>query len=541
MLKANKKALHIAILSGALLLAGCGDEDLAATNGSPVETVKYNHIGITANYDDSTVTLFDADTMAVTHAAIALSGAAPSAITLSTDNKTAYVSNSGSDDISIIDLISGTEMGVIGLSGDAPGRSIIAPDGYLYVTFGNSSFIAKVDIVATTPAEVDTFEPSTVGLSASNAIVATPDGQSLYAAFDGGEGDSLVKFDVALGDEVDAFSTDSVGDLEIDSNGILYVLPSYADDTLYRFDTNSDEFADEVELTYSDLEMNDLHLYNGTLFAAVNAEGDSGGVAEVSATFDPNSYAYDSDDDSDYDVALGFNFNFLGTDYSEVSMNSNGVVSFGGYVSYGEGLNYITGFTPNNEDLDSRHIFNYSSRVANDYVVFQWLTNTYDGNENVNAFTSFEVVLYRNGQARFDYLLSGPDAIEEDDGSSYGVGDEEEMVNLRDTLDSPFSIERKSYLWDPATPNTMTEVPFAWEGTGIHFNPAILSGEGGGGYVSGVGASDDHIFMTTLHNYNGDDVNAVVVYDRDTMLPLDTPIAVGAEPCAIAIAKIVVE
>jgi len=47
--------------------------------------------------------------------------------------------------------------------------------------------------------------------------------------------------------------------------------------------------------------------------------------------------------------------------------------------------------------------------------------------------------------------------------------------------------------------------------------------------------------MTTLRNNDGDDVNAVVVYDRNTMLALDSQIVVGEEPRAIAIAKVPVE
>jgi len=514
MLSSKKKALHIAILAGTLLIAGCGESDSETpANNGPESTIEYRHIGITANFDASTVTIFNADTMAVSHAAVALSGVEPTAITLSKDNKTAYVSNSGSDDISIIDLITGTEVGVIGLSGSSPGRSIIVPDGHLYVAFEASGFIAKVDIAATTPAEVDTFEPSTEGLFAPSAIVATPNGQSLYVAFKN-EGDAvlakfdiapgdvafknesdavLVKFDIASGDEVDSFPVDSINDLEIDSQGIIYIMPDDEVEALYRFDTNSDEFTDDAELSDASFEMNDLHLYDGKLFAVVNTDEGSGGVAEISTSFNPNGFANDSGLDVYYTVELPFEFNFQGSSYTEVTVNGNGAVSFDGEFAYDVDLDALTGFVPNNADLSSEGVFNYSSRLYGDRAVFQWLTSIEAEDGNVNGLTSFEVVLYDNGQARFDYLMSGPEAILQENGDldndydlSYGVADGEDvLVNLRDALGSPFNLERKSYLWDPATPEIMTEVAFAWEGTGIHFHPAILSGEGGGGYTSG--------------------------------------------------------
>jgi len=549
-LNTGKNALHVAILAGTVLIAGCNNTDNEVILNNPDDTVEFRHIGITTNYDDNTITLFNADTMAVTHADIALSGSLPTAVTLSTDNTTAYVSNDGSNDISIIDLLSGTEVGVIGLSGTAPGRSVIATDGYLYVAFNGSSGIAKVDITATTPAEIDMLMPNSEAELSANAVAATADGAFLYASYDEGKGDSgslLVKFDLNTMEEVASFESQSNIDMEIDENGILYLLPGNQDDAIYRFDTNTDSASDNAELANSaNLEMNDLHLYNGKLFATTNADDHSGGVAEISTLFNPNNFTYESGDDNSYNLDLGFDFNFFGTNYNNVTMNSNGTASFNNYTRYvnSDVLNDIIGFSVNNDDLNSSDLFNYSSRVYTNHAVFQWLTNTYYGDENANAFTSFEVILYDNGQARFDYLLSGPDAIyegEEDENYPYGVGNGEVVVNLRDTIGSPFALQRKSYLWDPATPNTMTEVPFAWEGTGIHFNPAILSGEGGGGYTSGVGITDSHIFMTTLRNYDGDATNNIVVYDRDTMLPLNNTIAVGSGPRAIAIAKLPIE
>jgi len=565
MLNTGKNALHVAILAGTVMIAGCNNTDSEIILNNPDDTVEFRHIGITTNYDDSTITLFSADTMAVTHADIALSGSLPTAVTLSTDNKTAYVSNYGSSNISIIDLLSGTEVGVIGLSGTSPGRSVIAADGYLYVSCNGSSGIAKIDITATTPAEIDTLMPNSEADLSATAVAATADGAFLYASYDEGkgEGDSgslLVKFDLNTMEEIASFESHSNIDMEIDENGILYLLPGNQDDTIYRFDTNTDTASDNAELADSaNLEMNDLHLYNGKLFATTNAEDRSGGVAEISTHFNPNGFNYDSRDDSNYIVDLGFDYHFIDTDYPSVSMNSNGAVSFyeegdrdddaeneSGYVSYNAGVKRIIGFTPNNEDLNSGYIFNYSSRVYSDRAVFQWLTNTYTGGKNTNTFTSFEVVLYNNGQARFDYLMSGPEAIyevdtEDDFDHSYGVGNEGTVVNLYETLGSAFTLQRKSYLWDPATPETMTEVSFAWEGTGIHFNPAILRGGRGGGYTAGVGVTNSHIFMTTLRNYGGDETNTIVVYDRDTMLPLNNTIAVGSGPRAIAIAKLLIE
>ncbi|MCF6324914.1 MAG: hypothetical protein L3J89_11445 [Gammaproteobacteria bacterium] len=568
MLKANKTALHIAILSGTLLLTGCGGNG----EGTPVTTDNgpaFSLIGITANTADNTVTIFDADAMTVTYADAALSGVEPTAITLSTDNKTAYVMNSGSNDISIINLLTGSETGTIALTGTRPGRAVIAADGYLYVTFEQSSFIAKVDIAASIPTEVAQINATVEGTEGASTIAATPDGQFLYAAFYEEKGNHyLGKIEIASESMVNNFESTKIADLEIDSNGILHAIPrtlfsrfkseNEEKEGLLRFDTNTDTFTNIVEITYNNMELNDLRLYHGKLFTTANSPGDSGGVAEVSTSFSSDNFAFDSKDDDNYTVDLPFTFTFMGNDYDKVSMNSNGVVSFNGAVNYDQGVDEITGFTPNNEDLDSGNLFHYSSKVYSNRAVFQWLTSTYHGGDNINHFTSFEVVMYPDGQARFDYLFSGPDAILEelsDDqkievGYSYGIGndndDEDEsndkIVNLRETLGtSPFNITRKSYLWDPATSeNTMAEVPFAWEGTGIHFNPAILkdNGENGGGYTSGVGVTDNHIFMTILKDYKSNNRKEIIVYDRDTMLPLDATIPVGYWPEAIEIAKI---
>ena len=152
-----------------------------------------------------------------------------------------------------------------------------------------------------------------------------------------------------------------------------------------------------------------------------------------------------------------------------------------------------------------------------------------DDDLNPSYVSIFEVVLFADGTARFDYLFSMPDAHLEDDGYSYGVGDGSvALVDMRDMFGSPYDFERQSFLWDPATPNTMTEVPFQWEGTGVLHLPVT-------GHPHGIALTSEYAFIPLSKDYDtGDASTTVQIYDLETMLPAGT-ITVGAGPRAIAI------
>ncbi|HTM23091.1 MAG TPA: hypothetical protein VL172_21370, partial [Kofleriaceae bacterium] len=101
-------------------------------------------------------------------------------------------------------------------------------------------------------------------------------------------------------------------------------------------------------------------------------------------------------------------------------------------------------------------------------------------------------------------------------------------VNLRATYGSPWSLQRRSFLWDPATPGAVIEMPFTWEGTGAMQLPV-------NGGADGVAVTDDLIFVPVAFEHGtGDAGTQVTVYDRATMLPVGT-MAVGLRPSAIVI------
>ncbi len=521
-------SLMLTILAS-LSFTGCSSSGGSGSDDdpAPIEGV----VLLVANSDDNTLSIIDSSTQAVV-ATVPLSGTYPWEITLAADETIAYVSNRDSDNISIVDIVAGTETGIIALTNTQPSKAVVASNGFLYVTHANAAVVTKVDIAAATP-----VEDSTIAITADSggAIAESIDGTSLYI---GSLTDTeFCKIDIVSGTETEAVNEFSIADIKIDSDGKAYIAP-VSGNAVYVFDTLTDTPDSQIEMTDESPTMTDLVLADGKVFVALNADDDSGGVAEFATDVDQTDFLYDSGDDDSYTVDLPFTFNFLGTDYTSVEMNSNGVVSFDGYESYNEGIENILGFCPNNEDLDSSNILHYSSRTYADRVVFQWLTSTNDDEPNVNYFYRAQVVLYNDNTARFNILGSGPEADGEDDGYEYGVGDDSgtALVNLRATYGSPFSIERVSLTWDPTAPNTMTEVAFDWADIGVHFSPATLLPYAG--YVDGVAATDTAIYMAIPINYNDDAVSKILVYDRATMLPTTETIAVGAGARAIAVANL---
>ncbi len=486
---------------------------------------------IVANSMDDTVTIIrDSDKSIV--ATVALSGDFPWEIALSSDQTLAFVIQRDSNSVSIVDVLAGTETGSIALTNTQPSKALLASDGFLYVTHANAAVVTKVDVMAMTPAEVGTIA---ITATSGNCIAESNDGSSLYV---GSSNDAnLCKIDLASGMETSASPNIFIADLKIAPNGMAYVIEP-AGQEVHLYDTLTDMWApNTIEMTTVDLEMTGLVIEGGKVFVAANCPGDTGGVAEFALNFDQTNFQYDSADDDSYDVMLPFTYNFLGTGYNMVTMNSNGVVGIDGiYYDYDEGVENIVGFTPNNEDLDSSDFFNYSSMVHPDRVVFNWHTSCNDDEPNANFFFTAEVVIYDNGMARFSYLNSGPDGEpDEDDGYLYGVGDGTmALVDLRQVYGSPFSITRTTLWWDPAVPNMMVPGNFEWEGTGLHFSPAIRVPEAA--FVSGVAVTPSSIYMAATEDYNDNDLNEILVYDRATMLPVSS-VVVGGRPSAIVRAQ----
>ncbi len=527
LLKRLKWSALIFTIIISLSFTGCSGSGDSSDGNDPITTDAA--LILVANSDDNTLTIIDSNTQTV-EATVALSGTYPWEITLSADQSTAYVSNRDSNNISIVDIVGGTELGTIALTNTQPSKAVVASNGYMYVTHANAAVVTKVDITDAIAAEDSTI---TITADSGGAIAESVDGASLYV---GSLTDTeFCKIDIARGIESAAVPEFSIADIKINSDGKAYIAP-VSGTSIYVFDTLTDTSDSQIDMTTVGLEMTDLVIEDGRVFVSSNYSSYSGGVAEFATDIDQTNFLYDSADDDSYTVNLPFTFNFLGTDYNSVEMNSNGVVSFNGYVSYDEGVESILGFTPNNEDLDSSYILHYSSRTYADRVVFQWLTSTNDDEPNVNNFYRAQVVLYDDNTAKFNILGSGPEAEVEDDGYQYGVGDNSgtALVNLRDTYGSPFAIERLSLTWDPATPNTMAETTFTWEDIGVHFSPATLLPAAG--YVDGMAVTNAYIYMAIPEDYDNNAVSEVLVYDRSTMLPLADTIAAGAGARAIAAA-----
>jgi DNA-binding beta-propeller fold protein YncE len=527
MRKSSRIVLHLVLL---ILLTSfmisCGSDSNGSSNDDPTPP-SVPRYAITANSNDNTATIFNTTTLEVLSEAIPISGEWPWEITLSGDGAIAYIMNRDSNNISIVSMSSGTETGTIELSGSGPAKAVIASDGFLYVSYRESGFISKVDIAASPAQEV-----SQIALTNSLnwlSIAATPAGSILYV---GAENGALSKVDVSLGEEVGSWTEvpSYIWDIKIDASGMAY-FGTYDAGVVPRWDTTVDDWAEPVASGQPYEWMVDLALDGTTLLGTYNGGDDNGGLVMIDTLADYDNYAYGQDDDSDYDVTLPFTFNFLGTGYDAVTMNSNGAVSFNGYVDYDDGIEEILGFAPNNEDLDSgNYIFNYSSMTLADRAVFQWSTSMNDDEPNPRYVSVFEVVLFANGTARFDYLFSMPDAINEDDETSYGVGDGSgtALVDMRALYGSPYELTRRSFLWNPATPGTVTEVAFQWEGTGVLHLPV-------NGQPHGIAFTDQYIFVSLSKDYEtGLPSTSVEIYDRSTLLPSGT-VTVGAGPRAIAI------
>jgi len=483
-------------------------------------------LAFVANAGDDSVTVFDVETLAVV-STIDLFGDHPWEIALSADERIAYVMNRDSNTATVIDTATRTETRTIALTGVQPAKGLVASDGFLYVTFLGSSFLAKVDLTVGAETQVGTIALSEPGRS----LVESSGGGTLWV---GGTVDQLMKVSLGGASESDAFDTSGpIASLAVSVGGELYV-GFETSAGVGTFDTGSETFGDELPLGAVDsLDATDLVLDGIDLWVVAAYDEVSGGVVALPRNFDDTGFDLSADDDSSYGVSLPFDFPFMGGDVTEATVSSNGVVALdGSEEDFDTGLTGIVGFAPNNEDLDSSAgLFSYSSRLSPGQVVFQWATAMNEDEEHSNGVSVFELVLFPDGSARFDYLLSMPDAAVEDDGTTYGVGNDAVVVDLRATLGSPYGLERRSFAWDPAQPGQVSEVAFTWVGTGIDYYP-------GRGHTTGLALTPTRLFVPVSEDADGDALDEVMVIDRATRLPEAMGVPVGADPRAIVVATV---
>ena len=502
-------------------------------------------LGITADNEDSTISFFNAETMESVGTTDAQCNN-PINIVMAADGSEAYViCRDYPGAVSIVSMSAQAVIGTVTLSGDAAYNGVIAPDDYLYVSYDYSAFVSKVLVSGGTPSEVGTIGIATNG----GPIVATPDGNYLYVAAHQGD-DSISKIDVASGTEIDNWAPgySYIWDMALDADGRLYLGSDYnweipvwntVTDSIMAttIPTGVAEVANEFELDGTELFISNGLDYN------LETDGSALTILDTGLTWDD--YDYGQYDDDYYTVTLPFSFAFLGSTYTEVYPGSNGNLDFDSSTAgnYDEDVGNITGFAPFMEDLDSLEAYwdgfeytggyyNFSHREFADHVVFSWYTATNDTSDATSEVCVFEVVLYDDDTARMDYLFCMPDAVGEDDGYTYGVGDGSgtDVVDLRATEGSPFELERRSFLWDPAVSTTsLTEVAFQWEGTGADHLPLV-------NHAHGLALTDDYVFMVMSKDgyWSDTSVNVVEVYNRATMLPAGQ-ITVGYGPRAIAI------
>ena len=167
----------------ASFLAGCSAGD------SNTNTQGFT-LAVVANRADDSLTVVNAATLSVDYASIPLSGTEPTEIIAGEDGLV-FVLNAQSNNVSVVDPVSGSEVDVIALSGIRPIAAVLAPNGFLYVAFDGSSIVSKVDVTSAPRSEIATIATSLAG---ANAIGVTNDGASLYVA--GAGVTSLSKIDL---------------------------------------------------------------------------------------------------------------------------------------------------------------------------------------------------------------------------------------------------------------------------------------------------------------------------------------------------------
>lgn len=494
------------------------------------------YLGVGVNGPAGTITLFNLDSLAPVVGNFTVSGTYPWFVTISPDRQRAYILHRDSNNVSAFDLSQRSETGFALLSGSQPVRAMIANDGFLYVSYLQSNFLSRVDITAGVPTEVATIPLS--GATSWNGIALAPNGQSLYVGAAGGE--RLAQVDLSTLQEDASWDTAMLGvdvrDVAIDEQGRLYGY-NPGDTEILRWDpanpTNATPLPLGISATAAAMIVDEGRAYVA-LRPTTNATVDGGALSVVELEATSTGYAFDRQDDSFYEVPLPFDFSFDGLNYSTVYISSNGYVSLGsGVLTVNTDIALLNGFAATTEDPTSADFYNFSSQVDANRAVFQWCTSGYVFPPTTNPAdyaSVFEIVLWPDGRARFDYLFSADQAVATDAGTRYGVGNgSQALVDLRAQYGSPYELEQRSFSWNPANPTEITEVPFEWAGTGVVHLPVAAA-------PASVAVTETRIFVgcpeTGAASADGSD--EIHVFDRATLLPLDT-IELGSVPTAIAV------
>ena len=200
------------------------------------------------------------------------------------------------------------------------------------------------------------------------------------------------------------------------------------------------------------------------------------------------STSWNAGDDDSIQVNIGFNFPFNGTSYSQIYINSNGMLSFESNKKSGTYNNKHLSDT--NEPPDKFQIFPYWDDIrrnsgqtikyatldnngANERFVVEWKNVAHYNNSNKHY--TFQVVLYTDGSIRFRY-----DANSDADGTSCNGNNSGATIGVREnashydeySYDAAIN-QTKDVLYSPIPPPTDNDY------ADFHFDELFYDGTNG--------------------------------------------------------------
>ena len=160
-------------------------------------------------------------------------------------------------------------------------------------------------------------------------------------------------------------------------------------------------------------------------------------------------YDHTYGDEASLSYTLPWSFTFYGQAYSQITADTNGNIWF---TATGSASSFNLPYASRgpviaawNNDLSSYY---YSGvfvqhKTNPERVVVEWQTETYT-DEGLNRPNNFEVVLFQNGDVRFDYNCFNP-STGKDFGSGISKDDNLHYLNLSSTYGNAYSLAGNSY------------------------------------------------------------------------------------------------
>ncbi len=182
-------------------------------------------------------------------------------------------------------------------------------------------------------------------------------------------------------------------------------------------------------------------------------------------------YNFTYGDEESLTYTLPWNFSFYGQSYSQITVDTNGNIWFGATTAANSFSLPAAGRGPVsaawNDDLSSVYdggVF-IQHKTNPERVVIEWRTETYtdEGNDRPN---SFEIVLFQNGNIRFDYQ-SFAAANSKDFGSGISKDDTTHYLSVTANYANVYTLAVRSFSFTPAGSGTaLVTVDFTGTGQG---------------------------------------------------------------------------